>query len=112
MFPDDRQLSNIPFKWIAQEAVRAGLRVNALAFDQAQRDVSEFDAIAEVHHMSAVWLLAGGRKGRKIPTGALMHGSVLQRLEKDRSYEKRLPGHSRSNVEFVDEHWLTSIVPS
>jgi uncharacterized protein (DUF2235 family) len=112
MFPSGGHLSNIPFKWIAQEAVRAGLRVNKLAYDDAQRDVAAADATAAVHRMSPVWLLAGGRKLRRVPTGADVHSSVEARLQADHSYEKRLPGHSRSNVNFVDPEWLTSVVPS
>jgi uncharacterized protein (DUF2235 family) len=105
MFPTGAQLSNIPFKWMVQHAVRAGLRVDRGGYQAAQRGVSETDAVGDVHRMSPVWLLAGGRRLRVVPPGAVVHSSVEQRLQASPRYRKRVP----DTVSHVDPDWLTSV---
>jgi uncharacterized protein (DUF2235 family) len=104
MFPTGAQLSNIPFKWMAQQAVAAGLRVDPHRLLAAERSVNRDDAVGAPHHMSALWLLAGGRHPRVVPLGADVHSSVQLRLEASPAYQKRLP----HTVNYVDPDWLTS----
>ena len=105
MFKTGAQLSNIPWKWMVQAAVRSGLRVNSAGFHAAQRSVSEQDATGAIHHMSPAWLLAGGSRRRVVPTDALVHSSVELREQSNSDYRKRLP----ASFSYVDPDWLTSV---
>jgi uncharacterized protein (DUF2235 family) len=105
MFPTGAQLSDIPFKWMAQEAVRAGLRVDPGRFRAAQSAVNNEDAVGDIHRMSHVWLLAGGRRLRVVPPDAEVHSSVDLRTQAAPAYAKRLP----DSFSYVDPDWLTSV---
>ncbi len=106
MFATGARLSDIPLKWMSQAAVEAGLRVSPAAFETVQRQVTLEDATGAIHRMSPIWLLAGGRRTRKVPADALIHGSVAARTASDPAYRRRLP----ANPAFTDEDWQTSLV--
>jgi uncharacterized protein (DUF2235 family) len=104
MFPTGARLSDIPLKWIAQEAVRAGLLVDPTAFSTAQEQVTADDATGAIHTMPWIWLLAGGRRLRKVPPGATVHGSVADRLAAHPTYAKRVPAdHTIADTGWVHE---------
>ncbi len=103
MFPTGGRLSDIPLKWMAQEAVVAGLRVDPGTYETYQAQVTREDATAPVHTMGRVWALAGVKR-RKIPAGALLHASVRERIRLDAAYDRRLP----ADRTFVDPGWLDS----
>jgi uncharacterized protein (DUF2235 family) len=105
MFPTGAHLSDIPFKWMAQHAVRQGLRVDRAGFVAAQTGVTDTDATGAPHKMSPVWLLAGRPHRRVVPPGAKVHSSVQLRLQATPAYAKRLP----DSVTYADPDWLTSV---
>jgi uncharacterized protein (DUF2235 family) len=105
MFPTGAHLSDIPFKWMAQHAVRQGLRVDRAGFVAAQTGVTDTDATGAPHKMSPVWLLAGRPHRRVVPPGATVHSSVQLRLQATPAYAKRLP----DSVTYADPDWLTSV---
>ena len=105
MFPTGTRLSDIPLKWIAQEAVVAGMTVETPAYQGLQDQVRDVDATGAIHKMGAVWALAG-IKARRIPPGALVHASVYERMQVDRGYAGKFP----ADRTFVDPHWRTSQV--
>lgn len=98
-FEEGAHLSDIPLKWMAEEAVAAGLIVKARAYNTASR-VEEADATGAVHAPGPLWRLLGSRR-RTVPEGALVHASVQRRLAADPRYAKRLPGEHT----FVDPDW-------
>jgi len=99
MFRHGARLSDLPLKWMAEEAVAAGLLVRPSAYKAASQ-VGEEEATGDVHTMGRVWALLGTRR-RRLPEGALVHASVERRVAKDPSYAKHLPTGHR----FVDPGW-------
>jgi len=102
MFPDGARLSDIPLKWMAREAVTAGLLVRPRPYQAALR-VTEAQAFGAVHKMAAAWGLLGSRT-RRIPEKAILHASIRRRLESDPAYAARLP----RQYTFADADWLSS----
>jgi uncharacterized protein (DUF2235 family) len=101
MFPTGAHLSDIPLKWMIDEATTYGLLVSKRRYLQVC-DVSLDDAIGEAHQMSRWWRLLGSHH-RKAPDGALVHASVRERIAADPDYRSRLP----PRVQYVDEDWMT-----
>jgi uncharacterized protein (DUF2235 family) len=99
MFEHGARLSDIPLKWIAEEAVHAGLLVRPRAYAKAQ-DVTNTEAAGTIHKMNPLWVLLGTRR-RKVPAGAHVHASVARRIESNPRYAARLP----PDIVFVDEDW-------
>ena len=99
MFETGARLSDIPLKWMAEQAVAAGLLVRPEAYDAASR-VSLADATGDIHPMGRMWTLLGSHR-RRPPDGASIHASVQARLAADPGYADRLPG---PHV-FVDPDW-------
>jgi uncharacterized protein (DUF2235 family) len=102
MFEAGAHLSDIPLKWMAQNAVKAGLIVRDRAYADVQQ-VSEVDATGSIHKMGVAWVLLG-RNRRRVPQGASVHASVANRVRVDPSYAKRIP----RDAVYVDNDWLTS----
>lgn len=101
MFEQGARLSDIPLKWMTEQAVAAGLLVRPHAYREAS-EVSLEQATGDVHTMNRVWKVLGTHT-RTIPVGAAVHASVTARVAADPDYAKRLP----SRYVIVDEGWLT-----
>lgn len=95
------RLSDLPMKWMAEEAVQAGLLVRRRPYAAVQR-VTEAEATGRIHQMNRLWALLGTRR-RRPPEGAKIHASVRRRIELDQGYAARLP----ARPVFVDEEWAT-----
>jgi hypothetical protein len=101
LFATGTRLSDIPLKWIADEAVANGLLVRANAY----ADMSKLDGVDPTgpwHVMSRWWKLLGPG-GRTVPQQALIHASVRERVAKDPGYRKRLP----KAPNYVCDDWRT-----
>ena len=108
MFAQGARLSDIPLKWMAQAAAAAGLQLDPATFDLAQRQVTLECATGPIHTNSPIWLLAGGRRLRKVPQeGAVVHASIADRLQAHPDYARRLPPPDRYTI--TDQAWLNSI---
>lgn len=97
MFNDTRRLSDIPLKWMVQEAVVAGLSVEPRAYTIAQDQVRDADATDRVHVMNPIWALAGPGR-RKVPATALVHASVHDRIAGDARYGRKIPESRTSDL--------------
>ncbi len=104
-YPDGVPLSDVPLKWIVDEARAHGLRVRSTRY----RELCTLDrsiAVGEPHPNSRWWRLLGRRR-RRPPEGANVHGSVADRVAADPTYRARLP----EQYEVVDEDWPTPREP-
>lgn len=105
-FADGARLSDIPLKWMAEQAVAHGLRVHRDAYDRAcdVSDAAATDAKATgaVHTVGRLWGVLGYRR-RAVPEGARVHASVARRVEADPGYARHLP----ASPVYVDEGWST-----
>lgn len=82
---DGHRLSNITLAWMADEAIAAGLRIDAAAYEKligfppGTRFPDEYVASCAVHENSAWWILPGlGWHHRTIRPGDHVHPSVRQ----------------------------------
>lgn len=101
MFATGARLSDIPLKWMADEAVAHGLLVRGKAYRDASK-LTGVDPAGRIHEMSRWWRFLGPG-GRVVPEGAKVHASVEDRIRSDESYAKRLP----EAYAFVDPAWRT-----
>jgi uncharacterized protein (DUF2235 family) len=99
MFTEGARLSDVPLKWMAEQAVAAGLLVKPRAYNEASV-VGDENATGPIHRMSPFWHLLGRRR-RRVPEGAAIHASVQRRIAVDPSYAQRLP----ASHTFVDPDW-------
>lgn len=106
VFDSGTRLSDLPLKWIAQEAVRHGLWVRPRKFKEAQQ-VDPRIAIGPVHRMNLLWRVLGTRR-RRLPQDALIHASVARRIENDQAYRQRVP----ATATVIDQDWDTSLMPA
>lgn len=89
VFATGTKLSDIPLKWMADEAVLRGLLVRPSAYAQMSA-LSGVDPTGAHHVMPWYWdLLGPGR--RTVPTNAFIHASVRERVAKHPAYAARLP---------------------
>ncbi|MGU3498027.1 DUF2235 domain-containing protein [Mycobacterium sp. C31M] len=99
-FPDNPQLGDIAMRWVLDGAAAAGLRIREQEY-AARFTMSESDAHAAISRMEWRGRLAGtppiGRR-RRLPPGAVVHGSVALRCEADPDYGSNLP----ADVVFLD----------
>ena len=102
MFATGTRLSDIPLKWMADEAVAHGLLVRRNAYRDATK-LTGADPAGPIHKISGWWRLLGPG-GRVVPEGAKIHASVEDRIRADPSYIKRLP----KEYTFVDMEWRTA----
>ena len=101
MFATGTRLSDIPLKWMADEAVTHGLVVRPRAYSTASK-LEGVDPAGPIHGSNAFWKLLGPGR-RRVPEGVYIHASVEDRLAVDPSYAKRLP----KDHDFVDRDWGT-----
>ena len=81
-------MPNIALHWMLEKASACGLRVDRAGLASRSPDPND-----RMHQsFSGFWKMRGSRT-RKIPEGALIHGSVMERLESSRvTYDpKNLP---------------------
>lgn len=106
MFEDGARLSDIPLKWIVEEACAHGLApVVARTYDSYRTQVTRECATGAVHVMSWWWGVLGWRR-RHVPNDSNVHASVKTRIDHDPGYRRRDP--IPDTVVFVDDDWLTS----
>jgi uncharacterized protein (DUF2235 family) len=98
-FEDDPRLADITLKWMAEGAMAAGVLVKQRAYRKRCALTPEH-ALGRIHRMGRIWALAGYRT-RTLPTGARVHASVRDRLDKEPAYRRRLP----AEVVWENEHW-------
>ncbi|AGB26708.1 hypothetical protein Mycsm_06571 (plasmid) [Mycobacterium sp. JS623] len=89
MFAEGTRLSDIPLKWMADEAVASGLLVRPNAYAQMSQ-LDGVDPTGPWHKMPWVWQLLGSGR-RTVPETASIHASVRERVAKDPTYANRLP---------------------
>jgi len=82
---DDHRLSDIAFGWMVDEAVAAGLEVDAKAFKRLAGfplgEAAPADRLeGTVHTNGKVWGLLGGWKPRQVLPGDLVHPSVTAKI--------------------------------
>jgi uncharacterized protein (DUF2235 family) len=102
MFATGTRLSDIPLKWMADEAVTSGLLVRPRAYADASKLVIAVDPAGPIHRNGWPWKLLGPGR-RTLPDGAHIHTSVWERLERDPAYGSHLPRVH----DFVDPDWRT-----
>lgn len=100
-FPDDHRLSDIALQWMAEEAIGAGLRVDAAGFEghvgaSPGAALPDEHCLGKIHHNGPLWFLAGlGWHRRPIEPGDEVHPSVRRRVELTagtaRPYDPKLP---------------------
>jgi len=73
---DGKLLSDVPLAWMAAEAAKHGLALEA----HLHGDTSEFHTAAQHRSYKSYWRLRS-KEGRKVPASALVHESVLRRHE-------------------------------
>jgi uncharacterized protein (DUF2235 family) len=101
MFAEGTRLSDIPLKWMADEAVASGLLVRRDAYADMSK-LEGVDPTGPWHKMPWVWQLLGSGR-RTVPDTALIHASVRERVAKDPGYAKRLPQAPK----YVCDDWRT-----
>jgi len=101
MFASGTRLSDIPLKWMADEAAAAGLLLRPGRYRRLAA-LDGVDATGPVHANNPLWRLLGPGR-RTVPTGALVHASVQDRVQAHPDYAKRLPAEHT----FVDADWRT-----
>lgn len=101
MFAKGALLSNIPLKWMADEAVKAGLLVRPRKYHEIAR-LDGVDPAGIPHSNNRLWRLLGPGR-RTVPRDALIHASVRDRVERDPEYLERLP----LTPHYVCDDWRT-----
>lgn len=99
MFAEGTRLSDIPLKWMADEALAAGLLVRTGRF-AAMSKLEGVDPAGPIHTNNPAWRLLGAGR-RTVPGNALIHASVRDRIAADPGYAKRLPAEPT----FVYDDW-------
>lgn len=89
MFAEGTPLSDIPLKWMADEALAKGLLLRRRAYSTTAK-LDGVDPAGAIHRNSHWWRLLGPG-GRTVPDGALVHASVEARVKADPAYATRLP---------------------
>jgi len=101
MFATGTRLSDIPLKWMADEAVGKGLLVRPSDYAQMSM-LTDVDPTGPPHVMSRWWRLLGPGR-RTVPDSALIHASVRQRVAEHPEYRRRLP----KSPNYVCTDWRT-----
>jgi uncharacterized protein (DUF2235 family) len=85
---DSRALSSIALCWMMDKAVAAGLKVDTNRFQKVQK---QRDPLGRQHEsLKGFWHFRGSRT-RKIPPGAKIHQSVIDRMDGMTRYKPKLP---------------------
>ena len=77
---EERGLSNVALHWMLEKAAACGLRIDRTGL--ALRCPDPHDRMHD--SWTGIWRVRG-RRTRKIPEGARVHRSVLERLESSRA---------------------------
>lgn len=99
------RLSDIPMKWMVDEAMAQGLLLRPARYRRVCR-VNRDDAVGALHTNPLVWIVLGRRR-RPIPPGALLHPSIRERLAVDPEYARRLPPEGAFRFDEADADWMT-----
>jgi uncharacterized protein (DUF2235 family) len=99
VFPTGTRLSDIPLKWMVDEANATGLQVRPHAY-RTIAALEGVDPTGPWHTMSRAWQLLGPGR-RTVPEGALIHASVKERVATHPEYANRLP----DTFEYVCTDW-------
>ena len=85
---DGCSLPHLPFVWMMDKAVKGGLKLK-----DGWRNGLSRDSDTDIHDSCKFfpWVIFGMRKRRKIPDGALVHQSVIDRRQKRTDYHPDLP---------------------
>lgn len=102
MYDRGTPLSDIPLKWMVDEAIDHGMLVRSAGYTEVVALTDAVDPTGPIHRNGLLWKVLGPGH-RTVPEGALIHASVENRAEADPSYAKKLP-KART---YVDEHWRT-----
>ncbi|CAM9891748.1 unnamed protein product [Discosporangium mesarthrocarpum] len=85
---DERDLSSIALTWMAKKAMGAGMRIDA---DELARVEAQRKPVGTIHKSyTGFWKFRGSRR-RKVPAGASIHRSVVERMEAVEKYTPDLP---------------------
>ena len=103
MFATGTPLSDIALKWMVDEAMGKGLWVRPRAYTDMVKALEVIDPAGPIHVNKGLWGLLGPGT-RTVPDGALVHGSVQERLDSAGFHGNRLP--ERHTV--VDAAWRTA----
>ena len=87
---DSRDLSSIALCWMIEKAKAAGLKVNDKLFQERQ---NERKPVGEIHESYDGFWRFRRSKRRVIPDNALIHQSVVDRMNAVPSYKPKLPGN-------------------
>ena len=101
MFAEGTRLSDIPLKWMADEALAAGLLVRPRRYADMSR-LDGVDPTGPIHTNGGLWWLLGPG-GRKVPDTALIHASVRDRVDAHAEYAQRIP----QSPKYVCDDWRT-----
>ncbi|MFC1958394.1 DUF2235 domain-containing protein [Chloroflexota bacterium] len=85
---EECSLSDISFAWMMDKAIHGGMKLKNGWQNNLSRDTG-----VDIHDSCTFvpWVIFGQRKRRKIPDGALIHQSVIDRTEKRTDYSLGLP---------------------
>lgn len=100
---DGPALADLSLAWITREAREVGLLVRPKRYDKVQQVPAEA-ATATLHRMGRWWSVLGPGR-REVPAGALVHASVLARMEADPGYRPTLPADHR----VVEDGWVVEV---
>jgi uncharacterized protein (DUF2235 family) len=100
-FDDDKRLSTIALKWIAEAAVAEGLLVRSRKYAHEIRVADEF-ASGSLHRNNRIWALLGSRR-RPVPADARVHSSVKARVDAGVGYDSL----GATSVIYVDPDWTS-----
>ena len=100
-FDDDPRLPQITLKWMVDGALDAGLIIKKDAYRKSCC-VAADNALGKVHRMGKIWAIMTYRH-RRVPTTALVHQSVHDRIAIEPNYAFRVP----ETVAWDDATWLT-----
>jgi uncharacterized protein (DUF2235 family) len=116
------RLSDIPLAWMVKEAINYGLLVSpaklrfALGLDETRQPSPDGDKLISLttaeasgapHQHPPVWRLMGWKRRQPLP-GAMVHGSVKERLD-DPRYAKQLKGCKFVDLEWTDTSWVPDV---
>lgn len=89
---DSRALSSIALCWMIDKAVAAGLKIDKTFFKKIQQ---QRDPLGRQHDsLKGFWNFRGSRT-RKIPSGAKIHQSVVDRISGMTNYKPNIPARRK-----------------
>jgi hypothetical protein len=103
MFATGTRLSDIALKWMVDEAMGQGLWIRPRAYADMVKALEGVDPAGPIHVNKGLWGLLGPGS-RQVPDGAIVHGSVQERLDSVESYRNRVPAQNT----VVDAEWRTA----